>query len=144
MKFLKPIGLLAALIFLGLISLPLGAVEQDSLRSPGQSPSTESQPQERPQQAQTFSGKIMKSKGSGVLKDDASNFAYKLDSEAQARRYLGMNVKVTGTLDPATNTIHVSNITTASAASYGRCYAAQPALHGGPLRHSRISQVIAW
>jgi lipopolysaccharide export system protein LptA len=118
MKFLKPISLLGVLIILGLISLPLHAGQQDSSQSPGQSPSTQSQPQDQSQQAQTFTGKIMKSKGSVVLKDDSSSTAYKLDSEDQAKQYIGKNVKVTGTLDPATNTIHVSNITPASASSY--------------------------
>jgi lipopolysaccharide export system protein LptA len=118
MKFLKPISLLGVLVVFGLISLQLCAAQQDPSQSPGQSPSTRSQPEEQSQQVQTFSGKIMKSKGSVVLKDDGSNVTYKLDSEAEAKQYLGKNVKVTGTLDPATNTIHVSRITAASAASY--------------------------
>ena len=62
------------------------------------------------QQAQTFSGKIMKSKSGYVLRDEATNSEYKLDSEDQAKQFKGKNVKVTGTLDPTSQTIHVTNI----------------------------------
>ena len=63
-------------------------------------------------------GKISKSKGNFVLKDKAANTAYKLDDVAQAKKFSGKNVKVTGTLDSATNMIHVTNIEIASASSY--------------------------
>ena len=61
------------------------------------------------QQAQTFMGKIDKSKGDLVLKDDAGT-TYKLDNADQAKEFIGKKVKVTGTLDAATNTIHVASI----------------------------------
>jgi NOL1/NOP2/fmu family ribosome biogenesis protein len=66
------------------------------------------------QQTQTFMGKISKENGSLVLKDKATNASYKLDNEEQARQFEGKDVKVTGTLDPATNTVHVTNIEIAS------------------------------
>jgi hypothetical protein len=45
-----------------------------------------------------------------VLKSESSNTVYSVDNGAQAKAYVGKNVKITGTLDPATNMIHVSNI----------------------------------
>lgn len=62
------------------------------------------------QQPQMFSGKIVKSHGTVVLRDEATSTDYKLDNEDQAKQYMGKNVRVTGTLDPSTNTIHVTNI----------------------------------
>jgi len=56
-----------------------------------------------------FVGKIAKSKGDLVLKDDAGTM-YKLDNSDQAKSWVGKTVKVTGTLDDATKTIHVTNI----------------------------------
>jgi cytoskeletal protein RodZ len=84
--------------------------------SPSQSPSAADQASQSQmgQQAQTFMGKISKENGSLVLKDKASNTSYKLDNEEQAKQFEGKDVKVTGTLDPATNTVHVTNIEIAS------------------------------
>jgi len=61
-------------------------------------------------QEQGFAGKIMKSKDGLVLKDSTKHTIYKLDDGEKARQFLGKNVTVTGTLDQATRTIHVSNI----------------------------------
>jgi hypothetical protein len=68
-----------------------------------------SQQSAQSQPSQIFVGKIAKSKGDVVLKDDAGT-AYKLDNTDQAKSFVGKSVKVTGTLDTATNTIHVTNI----------------------------------
>jgi hypothetical protein len=61
-------------------------------------------------QDQGFAGKIMKSKDGMVLQDSTNRTIYKLDDAEKARQFLGKNVTVTGTLDQATRTIHVSNI----------------------------------
>ena len=61
-------------------------------------------------QEQGFAGKITKSKEGIVLKDPTNHTTYKLDDAEKARRFLGKNVTVTGTLDQASKTIHVSNI----------------------------------
>jgi hypothetical protein len=69
--------------------------------------------QASPDQAKTdvtITGKVVKSQGSLVIKDDASNSTYKVDNEDQLKQYMGKNVKVTGTLDAQTKTIHVTNI----------------------------------
>jgi len=54
--------------------------------------------------------RLLKSKEGYILKDEASNTTYKLDNEDQAKQYVGKKVKVTGTLDPETGTIHVVSI----------------------------------
>ena len=59
---------------------------------------------------QTFSGRIVKSKDQFVLKDKSSNNTYKLDRQDIAKQYRGKDVKVSGTLDSANNTIRVSTI----------------------------------
>jgi hypothetical protein len=45
-----------------------------------------------------------------VLYDPARKSAYALDDQTKPEAFAGQKVKVTGTLDKATNTIHVENI----------------------------------
>lgn len=70
----------------------------------------QSQPAMGQQQAQSFSGKIVKSGSDYSLKDETTSATYKLDAADQAKQFVGKDVKVTGTLDPSTNTIHVERI----------------------------------
>lgn len=63
-----------------------------------------------PDAKRTFSGRIVKSKDQFVLKDRSNNNTYKLDRQDIAKQYQGKDVKVSGTLDSADNTIHVSTI----------------------------------
>lgn len=63
-------------------------------------------------QSQTFMGRISQKDGKFVLTDD-SNTAYNLDDQDKAKQYEGQKVKVTGSLDKDTNTIHVSEIKSA-------------------------------
>jgi hypothetical protein len=68
------------------------------------------------QQAHTFMGTIGKSHGTLVLKggyasqEPDARTTYKLTDQEKAKQYVGRNVKITGTLDTRTNTIHVSHI----------------------------------
>lgn len=77
-----------------------------------QQPNAASQPPAMNEAAdpQMFSGKIAKAGGKFVLKDDASKTTYLLDDQDKAKQYDGQEVKVSGTLDPQTRTIHVSSI----------------------------------
>ncbi len=45
-----------------------------------------------------------------MLEDKALGATYQLDNQDKAKEYLGEDVKVTGKLDPNTNTIEVSEI----------------------------------
>lgn len=59
--------------------------------------------------AQTFTGTISKEADSFTLKvSDTSS--YKLDNQEQVQQYVGQRVRVTGTLDPASNLIHVERV----------------------------------
>lgn len=107
LTLLRLLGLLVLLI--SLAGIPLYGQGQQ----PGsQDPAAQSQPsmsQQSAQSQQTFMGKIAKSKGDLVLKDEAGT-SYRLDNADQAKQWVGKSVKVTGTLDTSTNTIHVVNI----------------------------------
>jgi len=58
----------------------------------------------------TFTGQIKQLEGKYVLEDSTNNTMYKLDDQDKAKSYDGQKVKVTGTLDANTNTIHISSI----------------------------------
>ena len=84
-----------------------------------QTPSKPVQADPQPQQAtgtstaaQTFLGDINTTPNGFVLKD-ASGVSYQLDDQKTAKTFTGKSVKVTGTLDAATNTIKVASITSA-------------------------------
>lgn len=121
---MKSLGLFRLLgsvaLLIGLANLPL--LGQDQQQPTPQDPTTQSQPATPPQPqtsmtpqsnssqpAQLFVGKVAKSKGDVLLKADAG-VSYKLDNPDQAMQFVGKTVHVTGTLDTATNTIHVTNI----------------------------------
>jgi hypothetical protein len=103
-----------ATLLVGLACIPLYGQQQPGSQDPAaQSQPSMSEQSTESQTAQIFVGKIAKSKGDLVLKDDAGT-SYKLDNTDQAKAFVGKTVKVTGTLDGSTNTIHVTNITAAS------------------------------
>ena len=75
----------------------------------------QSQQQETELQRQTFAGKIMKIQdGNYVLvtgqTTDGHISGLFLDDQDEAKKYDGKQVKVTGTLEAASNTIHVTKI----------------------------------
>ena|SRR5580765_1435888 len=59
---------------------------------------------------QSFNGKIDKKDDQYVLADKDKRASYKLDDATKADKYKGDDVHVVGTLDPATNMIHVQSI----------------------------------
>jgi hypothetical protein len=60
--------------------------------------------------AETFMGTILKNGENFVLSDSATKTRYMLDDPRKARPFEGKTVKVTGTLDVASNSIHVETI----------------------------------
>lgn len=73
------------------------------------------QQQQNEQQSKTFTGKIVKlQNGQFALvtgqSPDGKLAGHFLDDQDNAKKYEGKQVTVTGTLDEASNTIHVSNI----------------------------------
>jgi Protein of unknown function (DUF5818) len=59
---------------------------------------------------QTFSGTVIKQGDVYVLNDTADKTNYELDDAKKAVKFVGKNVKVTGTLDAQNLTIHVKTI----------------------------------
>lgn len=62
------------------------------------------------QPTQEFQGTVAKAGTKYVLEDKASGATYQLDNQDKAKEFVDKDVKVTGTLDPSTNTIQVSAI----------------------------------
>jgi hypothetical protein len=58
----------------------------------------------------TFTGVIAKSGDKLVLTDPLTKTSYQLDDQRRAHELVNKSVKVTGTLNPATGTIHVTAI----------------------------------
>ena len=80
-----------------------------------QSGSSQAPPQQSDQQSKTFSGKIMKLEdGKYALvtgqTPQGQMSGHFLDDQEQAKKFEGKQVKVTGTLEIASNTIHVTKI----------------------------------
>jgi hypothetical protein len=105
---LRLVGVLTLLI--SLAGIPLyGQGQQPSSQDPAAQSQPSDQESSQSQPTHIFVGKITKSKGELVLKDDADT-VYKLDNTDQAKPWVGKTVKITGTLDDATKTIHVTNM----------------------------------
>ena len=66
--------------------------------------------QDTERKTKTFSGTIIKDGDKFLLRDTASKLSYVLDDAEKASKFEGKNVKVTGTVDVASNTIHVDMI----------------------------------
>ena len=58
---------------------------------------------------QIFVGKIVKSEDRYILKG-SGGATYRLDDQSGAKKYEDKDVRVSGTLDPTDNTIHVARI----------------------------------
>ena len=63
-------------------------------------------------QTSSFAGTVVKASGKFVLKTSDTN--YQLDDQEKAKQFVGQQVKVSGSLDASTSTIHVADITPAS------------------------------
>jgi hypothetical protein len=104
--------ILSIVALLGLTGL--GVAQTPATQDPA---SAQSQPQQTQTDAQNqqatraFEGKIAKSGDKLVLQESSTQTAYQLDDQDKAKAFQGKNVKVTATMDPNTNTLHVVDIT---------------------------------
>ena len=110
-----------AILAAGLTCIPALAQTQPSASQDPAPPPTQTQPsQASPSasdatpQSQAFTGTIVKGSDGYMLQDDTNKTSYKLDDEKIAKKFNGKSVRVTGTLDSASNTIHVTNVQAAS------------------------------
>ena len=67
-------------------------------------------PQANTRQKQKFEGKIVRASDRLILEDKADKVIYQLDDQQLAQLFEGKEVKVTGSLDPESNTISISDI----------------------------------
>src|SRR5579862_8934503 len=95
-----------------LLSLAGFATLSSILAAPVQSagPSTPKPEIQAQPEVETFFGTVLKNGQNFVLSDSATKTKYTLDNSAKASGYVGMTVKVTGTLDNAGSLIHVETI----------------------------------
>lgn len=117
MKALNYFG--TAVLALGLACIPALSQTQPS-QDPPQQPSQSQPSQASPSasdsmpQSQSFTGTIVKGSDGYMLQDDTNKTSYKLDDAKQAKKFAGKNVKVSGTLDSSSNTIHVTSVQASS------------------------------
>ncbi len=104
-RFLPALTLLLCLFGLGQVTIAQQPADPD----PGAVTQQQPAPQQDQQNAQIFTGKIVKS-GSKFMLRDSSNKTYQLDNQEKAKQFQGKSVKVTGTLDESTETIQVTAI----------------------------------
>jgi uncharacterized protein YdeI (BOF family) len=90
-----------------------GSQSQDSPRTQSQPPAAQ---QQQPDQAQSadqsggaseFVGTVVKQGDKYMFQDAASGSTYDIDHQDEVKKFEGKKVRVRGTLDPTTKTIHV-------------------------------------
>ncbi len=96
------------------LAIALIPFTQVQLRAAQQNPPAQQDPgaAQQQQQEKSFKGTIEKSGDKLVLKSARGSFD--LDDQEKAKSFEGKEVKVTGTMDAQTKTIHVTNIEPAS------------------------------
>lgn len=101
----------ALILFVSLSGIGLQAMAQQPQR-PDQ-PSSQAQQQNNTnsqQSAKMFQGKIARADEQLVFWDPSSQTAYQVDDQSRVAPYEGKDVKVTGTVDTKTNTLHVVDV----------------------------------
>lgn|GEM_PF-3117410 len=90
-----------------------GSQSQDSPQTQSQPPAAQ---QQQPDQAQSadqsggaseFVGTVVKQGDKYMFQDAASGSTYDIDHQDEVKKFEGKKVRVRGTLDPTTKTIHV-------------------------------------
>jgi Protein of unknown function (DUF5818) len=81
---------------------------QTSPSTPDQSSSAQGSGSAASQDAESFTGTVVKSGDKYVLKTDTGT--YQIDDQDKAKQFEGKQVKVSGNLDKATSTLHVTDI----------------------------------
>ena len=95
------------------VLVPAAFAQQNQPRQPASgAPQMQSSPAqaspEAPSQESSFSGTIVKVGKKYVLKADMAT--YQLDDQEKAKQFVGKQVKVNGSLDKATGTLHITDI----------------------------------
>jgi len=90
--------------------VPLPEPDRNSARPPDQQPMQSSDSEGEPQaSAQSITGVILRQGEKYVLKA-GDNTTYQLDDQNRASQYQDRQVQVVGTIDTASNTLHIKSI----------------------------------
>src|SRR5216110_3264641 len=87
---------------------PSDSPAQTSPSTPDQSSSAQGSASAASQDGESFTGTVVKSGDKYVLKTDTGT--YQIDDQDKAKQFEGKQVKVSGNLDKATSTLHVTDI----------------------------------
>jgi hypothetical protein len=110
-------------LFVALSGLGLQLAAQQQPQEPGNQPSSQQQqppadqPGSQPQQtdasrqsAENFQGKIARADNQLVFQEAKSQTTFQIDDQARVAPYEGKSVKLTATVDPKTNSLHVVDV----------------------------------
>lgn len=115
-------NLIKSRLSVGVAAMTLGVAAMwtvPSLRAQSQSqpPAAQQQPnqpqgQQQPSQSKTYVGQVIQAKNGkfALLTDKTAGRGYFLDDQDKAKKFNGQNVKVTGTVDTQTKTLHIAQI----------------------------------
>jgi hypothetical protein len=108
---MKTSALRFTLLFLSGVGFLIAAAPSSQLRASAAPTSyMRVQPGDEPETA-TFTGKIVSQNGDRfILRDEVNEVWYHLDDQAQAQKYFGKNVIVTGVLDGPSDMIRVRSM----------------------------------
>jgi glucose/arabinose dehydrogenase len=62
------------------------------------------------QNMRSFSGRVVRENGKVVLKDPVTKDIYEIDDTSRVKSFMGKQVKITGRLEPHSNTIRVQSV----------------------------------
>lgn len=103
--------ILTVVAMLGLASFGLNLSAQQTPSTQDRTAAQQQVDAQNQQSSRSFEGKIAKSGDKLVLQESSTQTAYQLDDQTKAKQFEGKSVKVTATMDPNTNTLHVVDIT---------------------------------
>lgn len=110
---MKRLRLVTVAVGLTASAVCLTAARQNQREQPPASAQPSPQQQVDTQSARAFEGSIAKVNGKYVLEQTSTSQPYALDDQSKAKEFSGKRVKVTATMDPLSNTLHVVDITPA-------------------------------
>jgi len=107
---MKRMNLLAGSLGLGLVLACSQFTPVVRAQTPSQDPRAQPQPDQ--QKSRTFVGQVVKARNGqfALLTDKQAGKGFFLDDQEKAKQFEGQYVKVIGTLDVASNLIHVTDI----------------------------------
>ena len=109
---------LLVIVVSGVSGLLFAQQEEPQQRPPITQQQQQADPMNHPQAAtpdqvpdsQAFNGKIVKSGGQLVFQDNMVSSTYRIEDQSKVKAFENKDVKITGAVDPSTNTIYIASI----------------------------------